>query len=308
MRIEFRPPISPRPAFYAQVRLIAQSLARLGGSYAEARIQVCVGERPSLAELQAHNRWAERYPVEWYVAPEEVYARVPAPPWASGHGRYARPSDADVVVLCDADICPIDHFDELLALLRDAPPTVAGLQAHSPPFADNEATWRSLFEAVDRPGWPLDRRYSIDIEGRQLPAPAYFNYGFVAFNAAAFRAVAAQIDECLQMACRMLPRNPFAAQVALALALARTGVGVVGLGHEHNCANDDRLLSHGLVRPEDVRVIHYLRGDDLARHEFLCDRALFDAFLGAPRANPINERLRRHLLALPDACAAEAFA
>ena len=45
MKLEFRIPISPTPAFYAQVRLIALSLARLGGDYARAKIQVSVGDR-----------------------------------------------------------------------------------------------------------------------------------------------------------------------------------------------------------------------------------------------------------------------
>ncbi|QSX77452.1 hypothetical protein [Agrilutibacter solisilvae] len=308
MKLEFRIPISPKPAFYAQVRLIAQSLASLGSAYAQARIQVSVGDRASLAEVHAHNAWAQAFPVDWYVVPDELHARMTAPEWASGHGRYACPSDADIVVLCDADTCPVAPFDDLLTLLHGAPPAVAGLQAHSPPFANNEETWLGLLRAIDRPGLPLDRRYSIDVDGRQLASPAYFNYGFVAFNAAAFTAVSARIDECLDLACRMLPRNRFAAQVALTLAMAETGVDVVELGHEYNCANDDRLLAHAWVQPEDVRVIHYLRGDDLARHEFLCNRALFDAFVGAPRQNAINERLRIHLLTLPDACGAEALA
>lgn len=309
MKIEFRMPISPRPAFYAQVRLIALSLARLGGDYATARIQVCVGEQPPLAQVLEDNRWSQAYPVEWYIASDEVYARVPAPPWASGHGRYAQHSDADVVVLCDADICPVARFDELLARLQVATPTVAGLQAHYAPFrGGNNLAWRSLLRAIGCPDAPMQRSYSMDTEGRQGSAPAYFNYGFVAFNAAAFRAVAAQIDECLHIACRELPQNAFAAQIALALAIVKTGMDVVDLGHEHNCANDDALLAHAQVQPEDVRVIHYLRGDDLARHQFLCDRAAYDAFLARPRANAINERLRQHLLALPEACAAGALA
>ena len=308
MKLEFRVPISPKPAFYAQVRLIAQSLARLGGEYARARIQVCVGEQPALAELREGNRWSESFPVDWFVVPDEVYARVPAPPWASGHARYFRSSDADVVVLCDADICPVADFDELLLHLQDASPAVAGLQAHYAPFkTDNDATWRGLLEAAGAPLAPMQRAYSMDVQGLQGTAPAYFNYGFVAFNAAAFRAVAADIDHCLALACEGLPQNPFAAQVALALAVARGGINVLDLGHEHNCANDDLLVAHELVHPGDVRVIHYLRGDDLARHRFLCDRDLFEAFLARERANPINERLRQHLLGLPDACATGAF-
>ena len=53
MKLEFRVPVSPAPRFYSQVRLLAQSLARLGGPYAAAKIQVSVGERPDPAEVAA---------------------------------------------------------------------------------------------------------------------------------------------------------------------------------------------------------------------------------------------------------------
>lgn len=308
MKLEFRLPISPKPAFYAQVRLIALSLARLGGVYAQARIQVCVGDQPTLDEVRLQNRWAEGFPVDWYVVTDDEYARIPDPRMASGHGRYTCPSDADIVVLCDADTCTVGPMDELLAQLAIHAPTVAGLQAHYSPFKQsNDATWRDLLQAIGRPDAPLAHRYSMDLSG-DFVAPAYFNYGFVAFNAAAFQRVADSIDVHLHTACRLLPGNPFAAQVALALAVIDGNVETIALGHEYNCANDDLLLTHALVDPDDVRVIHYLRGHDLQRHEFLRDRAMYDAFLATERANAINERLRRHLLTLPDAFAGEAIA
>ena len=46
MKLEFRVPVSPAARFYSQVRLLAQSLARLGGVYAAAKIQVSIGEQP----------------------------------------------------------------------------------------------------------------------------------------------------------------------------------------------------------------------------------------------------------------------
>jgi hypothetical protein len=296
MKLELRIPISPTPAFYAQVRLIAQSLASLGGPYAAAKILVSVGDRPTLAEVQARNAWANSYPVYWYIVPDASYAGLSSPHWASGHGRYARPSDADVVVLCDADTCPVARFDELLERLHRAPPTVAGLQAHYTPFPqasseENDATWRRVLCSAGLPDARMSRPYSMDVEAVQGVAPAYFNYGFVAFNAT-----------------RELPTSVMAAQIALSLAILRSGIDVLDLGHEYNCANDDHLLRHALVCPEDLRVVHYLRGDDIARHEFLCDRTKFESFLGRERSNAINERLRRHLLTLPDACAAEVFA
>jgi hypothetical protein len=300
MKLEFRVPVSPAPRFYSQVRLLAQSLARLGAPYAEAKIHVSVGELPDERDVAAANSWAAAYPVEWCVVPGEVHAQVPGPWWASGQGRYACASDADIVILCDADICPVARFDELLAELDQPQAVVAGLQAHGTPFrnADNDGLWRMLLEAADAGEAELRSHYSLDVARVQGFAPAYFNYGFVAFNAAAFRSIAPLVAPMLRLVCARLPENRFAAQIALALAVAKLGPRVVPLGHELNCANDDRLLAHDLVRMDDVRVIHYLRGAEFDRHDFLCVVERFAAFVGSEKRNPISERLRQHVLGL----------
>lgn len=303
MRLEFRPPISPKPEFYSQIRLLAQSLARLGPPYSTAKIQVSIGERPTQEEVTAANPWSASCPVEWYVAPDAVYERAPAAPWVSGLGRYECPSNADVIVLCDADICPIARFDELLTLLDRDTPVIAGLQAHYSPFRnlDNDATWRRLLREIGEPDTALTQRYSMDVEHAHGACPPYFNYGFVAFNASAFRAIAPIMAQYLHIACTALPRNGFAAQIALTLALSAAKVEVISLGHELNCANDDVLINHGLVAVDDVRVIHYLRGDEFNRHHFLSDRERYDDFVGTRKRNLITEHLRQHVLAIPDA-------
>lgn len=298
MKLEFRVPISPRPEFYAQVRLLVHSLARMGAPYREAIVQVSVGEQPAYADVLAANRWSEGLPVRWYVVPEDVHARIPGPWWASGFGRYACPSDADIVVLCDADICPVDRFDSLLAQLAGEAPRVAGLQAHFRPFEDSDTRWRALLEAIGHAGAPIAVPYSMDVAGTHGLAPPYFNYGFVAFNAAAFRAIASDMERCLGLACRLLPDNGFAAQIALTFAMLAAGAEAIQLGHEYNCANDPLLLQHRLADPERISIVHYLRGDDLDRHRFLVDHEKFHAFVSTPRTNAINERLRRHVVGL----------
>jgi hypothetical protein len=240
-------------------------------------------------------------PITWHIVPAHVYARAPSPWWASGINRYAQPSDADIVVLCDADICPVGRFDELLALLEPPAPAVTGLQAHASPFWDgnNDGTWRMLLEAIGAPDTPLSRRYSMDISGEQGSAPPYFNYGFVAFNAAAFEAIRPHLDRLHQLVLQRLPKCPFAAQVALSLAMVSTSTQAIPVGHEYNCANDDRLVANKLVRLDDIRIIHYLRENGFQRETLLSEPAAFEAFVSAPSANPITERLRQHLLALP---------
>lgn len=295
MKLEFRVPISPRPEFYAQLRLLAHSLRRLGAPYDRALVQVSVGEQPSHDAVLSANTWSAGMPVDWYVVPDEVHARIPGPWWASGYGRYVRPSDADVVILCDADVCPVDRFDELLFRLVSMGPAAAGLQAHYRPFADSEACWRRLLADAGLDDAAITRRYSMDVAGTHGLGPPYFNYGVVAFNNDGFRRVAQVMEDSLWQACRLLPRNPMAAQVALTFALLRTGVDPIDLGHEYNCANDACLIEHGLVDLAHIRIIHYLRNDEIDRHRFLSTPEDLGAFLAAAKANAVNERLRRHV-------------
>ncbi len=301
--LEFRIPISPNPSFYSQVRLIAQSLARLGPPYADAQIAVAVGDAPALADVIDANRWSTDYPVAWRIVPAALYEQLPHPAWGSGMARYIDPANVDVTILCDADTCPVARFDDLLERLEGTAPTVAGLQAHYTPFRDmdHDGLWTMLLGAIGRPDTPRSVPYSMDVDRLQGSSPPYFNYGFVAFNAAAFGLVCERLLEMLLLACRLLPSQPFSAQVALTLTLLQADIDVLPLGHAFNCANDDLLLAHCLVDPADIRVIHYLRTDEFNRHDFLTSESRFLAFINAEKRNAVSERLRQHILSLPEA-------
>lgn len=300
MRLEFRIPISPTPAFYSQVRLIALSLQRLGPPYSEADIRVLVGDRAAGPEVEARNAWSSRYPVVWDAVPGDVCERLGLA--APGLSRYTAPSVADVVILCDADTCPIARFDELLGMLAGTHPKVAGVQAHYSPFVPpSQMTWQQLLDAIGQPASLCDQRYSLDVYGEHGLAPRYFNYGFVAFNAAAFRLIAPAYERYAALAMDKMPGSPFFAQIGLTLAMLDNGVEIIGLGHEYNCANDDRMSEHDLVELSDIRIIHYLRTGEFDRHNFLCDREKYEEFSGIEKRNIISERLRQHVLAIPDA-------
>ncbi|MFG1404195.1 hypothetical protein [Xanthobacter sediminis] len=300
MRLELRIPISPTPAFYSQVRLIALSLQRLGPPYAEAEIRVLVGDRALGAEVEAENAWSSRYPVRWDAVPAAVCDRLGLA--APGLSRYTAPSNADVVILCDADTCPIARFDELLDTMAGARAKVAGVQAHYSPFIPPcPMTWPELLDAIGQPAALCDRRYSLDVSGAHGLAPPYFNYGFVAFNAAAFGVIAPVYERYAGLALDKMPGSPFFAQIGLTLAMLDNGIEIISLGHEYNCANDDLVIEHNMVQLNYIKIIHYLRTGEFDRHNFLSQGEKYAAFTGGEKKNSISERLRRHVLAIPDA-------
>jgi hypothetical protein len=301
MTLEFRIPISPTAGFYSEVRLFAVSLARLGPPYASARILVSVGDCADLDRVRSENEWSARYPVEWRIVPHDLFCELRY--IATGNHRYSEPAAADVVILCDADTCPVARFDDLLAMLSGGP-KAAGLQAHFAPFtgsaAENEAKWEKLLASTGLAGQLLTRRYSMDPTGAMGRAPPYFNYGFVALNRVAFEAVSPLALGYVRQAMTVLgdcfDLFGFSDQAGLALAIAAAGVATLALGHAHNCANDDLVFTTGLASEDEIKVIHYLRGDEFDRRTFLADPVAFCDFLAVPKRNRVSERLRRHIM------------
>jgi len=293
---------------YSTVRLAALSLAKLGPPYSQARILVSVGDCVSYDQLMRETTWSEGLPIEWRVAPH--YACESNPITSSGNDRYSENPRADVVVLCDADLCVVARFDELLNRLSTANPLVAGLQAHFPPFPDrrpeaNNAMWHLLLDGIGMPRRPLGYGYSLVADRDQGSAPAYFNYGFVAFNRPGFLRIAPLVTKYTEIARGFLTERPgqipgFQSQIGLTLAIAAAGLDVLPLGHAYNCANDDLVFAHGLGDIAQAKVLHYLRGDEFDRNSFVADPAAHATFIAKPLQCRVSERLRQHVLTLAD--------
>ena len=309
MTFEFRIPILPEPAFYSNVKLSALSLAKLGGAYASAPIVVSIGGHADEMQVRALNRWSENYPLTWRAVPHAISDRT----FSSGFDRYVEPPRGDVVILIDADACLLRPIDNLLLTLRNAArPLVAGLPAHFSPFSrngiENDARWRELLQTFGFGEVPLQQRYSESPDPGYGASPPYFNYGFVAFNRAAFIAIQPLIRPLTERVLRHLADTPFvffSGQIALTLAMLTVGCETLALGPEYNCPNSDEMFAHGLTNAADIRVLHYLRQDEFNRHRFLCDRREFDAFCNRRFASAVVRVFQQHVCGLPDVFYAE---
>jgi hypothetical protein len=300
---EFRIPIMPQAPFFSNVKLAALSLAKLGGKYATVPLKVSVGDHVEEGALPAANLWSADYPVVWRPTPDEMWPGG----IASGMDRYAYGAECDVVILMDADACLIRPIDELLRRLREAErPTVAGVTAHFPPFQDrstSEARWRELLAADGRSDARLEFTYSVASAEEAGHCPPYFNYGFVAFNAAAFDRVRLLIPVYTEWMIELLDGTQeifFTGQIALTLSILEAGLEVISLGSEYNCINSDEMLGNGLANLADIRVMHYLRTEVFNRHTFLCRRKAFDTFRTMSFASPVVQLFQRHVLSLPN--------
>jgi len=307
MKLEFRIPISPDPGFYSQVRLAAMSLRHLGAPYDQARILVSVGDYAELKGVQAANRWSLRYPVEWRMVPHASFRRLSY--FATGSDCYAESSDADVIAICNADLCFVRRIDDLAMRISQAEGRiVAGLQAHLSPFGShalkNEAEWYRLFAAAGLGKPELNQRYSNDSAQVLGNAPPYFNLGVAIFNREAFAVTAPLWEPYIELAGAHISNIFFKAQIGFSLIMAAANLKVEQLPHAYNCANDDAPFSAPeevrLHDVEDINAIHYLRTDQLNRQSFLVDRAHYNSFMSDPNLNRVNSRLRNHILKLSE--------
>jgi hypothetical protein len=296
LRLEFRIPISPTPGFYGQVRVFDFALRRLGPPYSQARLSVSVGDDCDIEAVRTANAWSAGR-VAWEAVPPQVVAEFGI--HGTADWRLAREAGAaDLVILSDADTVFLRDIDPLLVSMPEDRPAIRGHMAHAqPPSTSHDLPpstslyyWPALFEHFGVP-WP--RRlfdYSMD-EARRLPQiPAYFNLGFVALNPAGLAAFVPRIFD-FQRAFRNSVDSKMRCQIAVSLIAYQQGIDIDVLPAAYNAANDPSHLRHNNLSAEDIRVLHYLRTDEIDR-SLIFQEDRIEAFLAAELVNPANRALQ----------------
>jgi len=297
-RIEFRIPIAPTKSFYNRAHFFCAALRRLGGGHADDLVHIVVGDYADLDEVRRTNAWATQYNLRWYRVPEEISAAHHY--YGTSDFRYALPeSTADLVVLADADTALVQPVAQDLSWMLCDEPCIAGHMAHIPPplkFLERSDpapgdVWPLLFREFSIPLPDELYRYSRDLAGEFPTAPAYYNLGFVALNRSALRIVKNAIFDVRERLNKII-QSEMRCQIALTLISYKHAFKRRNLPAIFNAANDDDYLRHNGVRPDDIKVLHYLRTNELDRDTFLTDagRAIF---LKANFHDPVNQLLQQ---------------
>ena len=296
MRLEFRIPISPTSGFYSQIRLFDFALRRLGTPYSEARIFVCVGDNCNIDLVKHENAWSSDR-IQWEAVPKEVFDEFGIHGTADWRLIPAA-RDVDLVILCDADTVLLRDINPLLTAFPMGRPALRGHMAHSPPPAaggdlphpSSVDFWPKLFErfGVREPERLFD--YSMD-EARRMPQiPAYFNLGFVALNPGALTTLGSSIFDFQRAFVRKVDSH-MRCQIALTIIAYKQGLDIDVLPAMYNAANDIAHLRHNYLSSEDIRVLHYLRNDEIERNVVLQENYI-DDFLSKELHNPANRLLQ----------------
>jgi hypothetical protein len=297
-RIEFRIPISPTEKFFSLVRFYNFALRRLDSPlYRDARLLLVVGDHCNLDAVRRENEWSENFNIGWERVPDEVFAEFH---WAgTANWRLNIPaSDADIIILSDADTLLLRDIDPLLMEFPLEHLAVRGHMAHyPPPLGVNGVTpsptgpefWPWLFKLFAIP-WPsATYRYSMDKDASLPASPAYFNLGFVALNSKALPVFASDIAETTRRV-GAATDSFMRCQIAVTIIAHRAGLDVGTLPAAYNAANDLGHLGLNRLAAEQIRVLHFLRTDEIDRAEL--QPHLIDNLLSRSLTNPANIALQ----------------
>lgn len=271
MSVEFRIPIAPTQSFFDQVEFFNFGLRRLGGCYESAPLRVFVGDKCELGTVLAHNKWSEGWPVTWHRVCDAISDRYGM--YGTANSRFGRPDPVErIVVMADADTILVRDIDDIIAGLTHQAAMIAGHVAHFPPEENGSVLpdprspeyWPALLGLF---GLRLPHntfRYTMDADGHLPRAPAYFNLGFVALNRAAFDTVCRDIRQTHDRLTQ-LTTSFMRCQIALAIIVQSAGIEAVNLNAAYNAANDPLHLGINNVSPDEIRVLHYLRQQNIDR-------------------------------------------
>lgn len=267
--MEIHVPISPTPLFFNRIHYLAASLAEYGGPLAKARIVVTIGDSAgsgdcpsrSPAELAAALPWCLEYPVEWRRVPDDLHRRYSY--WATRLHRFTYDFEAPTVLILDADVLVVGRFDELVGDVI-ATQCVHGVPAQVTPLR-GDRTWEETFGAAGLGDVPYAFEHLMYGITNHDPAkrycPAYYNLGAVAMPAAHARTIGRSIYSELEIVWPL--EDFFRAQTALALSIHRNDIPFVQMPLRYHIPNDPRLVSRYPAEFADMRIVHYLRKEQI---------------------------------------------
>ena len=295
---------SANDRFLSQIAFARMCFDALGGVYRDARFVACLAEYEK-PELPAG--WApyfENIEVVW-ANPEGL----PNPGFNLQHEKRfeVMREDADIAIFCDADVCILRPFEDILnKLVRGQ--MIAGVMAHyhlpiDGVRGDADADWSRIATAVlghdiDRPYRYLfgsDPKQPLVTAPEQRPrAPFYLNYGVVMGPPAQLRRML-EMEIALHPAVAGVVGEYWAAQVGLALACIKLDIPRRTLPPRFNYANRPEA---DVLYPEELGKIvffHYMFDRNFSRKTLFNQPAAFEAFVNT-RQTGADERLRQHIV------------
>jgi hypothetical protein len=275
------------------------ALDHLGGDYRNAHITAVFGHETVSALPAQWRRHFSRIEVAWTDFDQYRDHKY----FATGEARFrCMRSDADLVILCDADTMLLRTLsDDVLALRRGG--CIGGVMAHYHfPWAhasgDSASDWNAISKVVLGREISTPYRYSLSHDKAKMVCPFYVNYGFVVGTPQTL-SIVHQHSKTIAPKVRKVIPNFFQGQIILSLSVAAAGLETVSLPMRSNFPNDPVADAKYPGELENIELLHYLRHTIFDRHKIFTDRENFENFLSLPLtgSNKIFQSYVRELTA-----------
>jgi hypothetical protein len=290
--------VSPTPSRLRQIEFVVTSIRRSGGVWSDADFVATMLPNEPRRVLRDAARRLTRSGVEVRPVPRSLWRRhgVRAGLLSRYQYQFQRPN----VLLLDTDVICTGRLDELHDLVGGG--FIAGLVAHVSPLAldiqDQDAAtfWNRLYASAGLPAPECPCRHSgwevMDGRPDRRWCPPYFNDGVLAMDRSVATALGEVIFDELRVALEFTQGSWYAHQLACSLAIARTGVGWKELALRFNMPNDLAFWERHPEESADVRLIHYLRRDELDRDGDLADPVALERLLARTDLGAANQRVQ----------------
>lgn len=293
MTLEVRIPISPRPAWFNRVRLIARSIREF---YPEAMVRVSIGDAEIDPPEHYWTRDIDDIRYNWLEKAEFMeWAGTRSEYLATMMDRYKPPFFGDHILMLDADVICIRRFDELFQN-----PGISGVMTHVPPFGKTD--WVRLFNGFGLPDpneWHEHSGWGVMVTHENFRhSPPYFNSGMVFGAREAFETLSEPYFRSLAYMRRVLSDTYWFDQLGLALAMAAADVQTNILPLRWNFPNQRGFDEKHPDELADVRFIHAMREDQIHRDRDFADEAALRRLVERRDLVGSNEALRARIAEL----------
>jgi hypothetical protein len=302
--LEVRVPISPTPDYFRRIHFMAAALRRLGGDMGPHLFVVCVGGDVERFDIAAAQPWSQNYPIIWHWADREKFRRENY--WETSRDVFRQLTRGRVVMFADADLLFVRPFRELLGEFGGAP-AVAGVIAHAPPVRGPSLgeLWPRLCQSYGAPVPKAIHEYTgWNFMTEDQFTPVYFNFGMVLASASAMENLGREIIAADHFVSANL-ETFFRHQIALTLAIQRTGVSSRALPLRYNFPNDPQFDQKYTDELAQLRILHYLRREMVDRERDFASLGAVERLIARTDLIGSNEVLRVTLAELYPIVAAE---
>jgi hypothetical protein len=287
-KVEIRIPISANDAFFRMTRIFLESLQLFGGPLGRsAHCVASISRDTPMRDLARECPWSSDYSLDFRWVDENLFENHGY--HGTGFDRKTVQSEADIVVLCDADIMIAGDFDELITMAHNNH-SLNGWLGHWSPFVVDRKTakissqkwWDRIFEEAGLPAQALQFQcpgYGFGYhDSNHSHCPYYYNAGFLVAPQEIFRLVSKTFLDDVSCVERVLD-SVHKSQIAMTLSQVRHDIKCELSGLKYNCpvGISEKRLRNSTPRcndADDVRVFHYLADVEINKSHFRSEKAL----------------------------------